>query len=272
MIWNLAAEARKHRAYPELWVGLALAMGFLLLRTVLSGNGGSMWPSIQQDIWKYGGMTAAFAVCVTLPRVFCCEAERKTVPLLRTTTHGPFYAWLGKVLYLILVCGVIAAVIGVFSLGTDGMRIGWEGTLEPVSQSLLCQEGDLPPMSNLAFCFLQYVFLWGACVYFALFLSILALLTGRTPLTVVLSGLCYGIPLVYVVAVNRIPGALRGFFGSLLQYGFTGYLQGMSWLGKRELHGPYGWSMVPVSAAIWAGIVGVEAWILWLLWKRRAKR
>ena len=89
MLWNLTAEARKHRAYREVWVGLALGLGFLALQTLLYGDSMPMWYTVQQDIWSFGGIVAAFTVCVTLPRVFCCEEEQHTSPLLRTAAQGP---------------------------------------------------------------------------------------------------------------------------------------------------------------------------------------
>lgn len=102
MTWLISDEARKHRAFREVWVAYLLGGLYLLLGlyTEISDQNYSVrydaqqkWWFVQQNIRSYGATLTAFLLAVGLPRLVCCEKEYRTDDLvgtahLATGTHG----------------------------------------------------------------------------------------------------------------------------------------------------------------------------------------
>ena len=131
LIWN---EARKQRAFREVWVGYLLAA--LLLFVFIYNDSGSLtvdlknsWYLIQQDIHRYVGALTAFLLVIGLSRLMCYETERNTSGLIGTATHGPNLTWGAKVGLSILYCVVIVLVLGIVNLGLHGALIGFQDAL-----------------------------------------------------------------------------------------------------------------------------------------------
>ena len=82
-------------------------------------------------------------------------------------------------------------MVGAASLLVNGGAFGFEGARLPVASCVYFTDGALPPMSNLAYCALQYGFLFLGALYFAGFILIVAALTRRTALSLFLCGGSY---------------------------------------------------------------------------------
>ena len=79
-------------------------------------------------------------------------------------------------------------------------------------------------MSNLAYCALQYGFLFLGALYFAGFILIVAALTRRTALSLFLCGGSYLLFFAYSAVGFRLPEFLRVPIDALYRFGFGGYL------------------------------------------------
>ena len=101
MTWLISDEARKHRAFREVWVAYLLGGLYLLLGlyTEISDQNYSVrydaqqkWWFVQQNIRSYGATLTAFLLAVGLPRLVCCEREYRTIwsgrQRLAAGTHG----------------------------------------------------------------------------------------------------------------------------------------------------------------------------------------
>ena len=93
MTWLISDEARKHRAFREVWVAYLLGGLYLLLGlyTEISEQNYSVlydaqqkWNFVQQNIYSYGATLTAFLLAVGLPRLVCCEREYRTDDLVGT--------------------------------------------------------------------------------------------------------------------------------------------------------------------------------------------
>ena len=91
MTWLISDEARKHRAFREVWVAYLLGGLYLLLGlyTEISDQNYSVrydaqqkWWFVQQNIRSYGATLTAFLLAVGLPRLVCCEKEYRTDKLV----------------------------------------------------------------------------------------------------------------------------------------------------------------------------------------------
>ena len=78
MTWLISDEARKHRAFREVWVAYLLGGLYLLLGlyTEISEQNYSVlydaqqkWNFVQQNIYYYGATLTAFLLAVGLPRL-----------------------------------------------------------------------------------------------------------------------------------------------------------------------------------------------------------
>lgn len=85
MTWLISDEARKHRAFREVWVAYLLGGLYLLLGlyTEISEQNYSVlydaqqkWNFVQQNIYSYGATLTAFLLAVGLPRLVCCNTGR----------------------------------------------------------------------------------------------------------------------------------------------------------------------------------------------------
>ena len=87
MTWLISDEARKHRAFREVWVAYLLGGLYLLLGlyTEISEQNYSAlydaqqkWLFVQQNIYSYGATLTAFLLAVGLPRLVCCEKDGRS--------------------------------------------------------------------------------------------------------------------------------------------------------------------------------------------------
>ena len=92
MTWLISDEARKHRAFREVWVAYLLGGLYLLLGlyTEISEQNYSIrypaeqkWYFLQQNIRSYGATLTAFLLAVGLPRLIWSGRQR-----LAAGTHG----------------------------------------------------------------------------------------------------------------------------------------------------------------------------------------
>lgn len=180
MTWLISDEARKHRAFREVWVAYLLGGLYLLLGlyTEISEQNYSAlydaqqkWLFIQQNIYSYGATLTAFLLAVGLPRLVCCEREYRTDALVGTAALGRRCTWRAKTAFTVLYCVAVVFIIGAASLLVNGGAFGFEGALSPVAGCVYFTDTALPPMSNLAYCALQYGFLFLGALYFAGFYS-----------------------------------------------------------------------------------------------------
>ena len=101
MTWLISDEARKHRAFREVWVAYLLGGLYLLLGlyTEISEQNYSIrypaeqkWYFLQSNIRSYGATLTAFLLAVGLPRLVCCESTGRTIwsgrRHLAAGTHG----------------------------------------------------------------------------------------------------------------------------------------------------------------------------------------
>ena len=191
-MWSIRDEWRKHRAFREVWVGYLLGAAYLLFSLIQYWRYGfpSSWFEIQQDIYLYGNTLTAFLIVMGLPRLMCCEQEYGTDHTIRVSERGTFLVWRSKSLFAVGYCAAVVAVIGTVSLLFHGGLIGFRDALAPVSESQAFS-GELPPLSNLTYCIVQYGFLFLGAVYFAGFVLLAAQITQRTTLTIFLCGGVY---------------------------------------------------------------------------------
>ena len=125
-------------------------------------------------------------------------------------------------------------------------------------------------MSNLAYCALQYGFLFLGALYFAGFILIVAALTRRTALSLFLCGGSYLLFFAYSAVGFQLPYFLRVPLGALYRFGFGGYLlqESYSWTAGVFLGlWPDVWK--PVLLAI--GMILLEFYAFWRIWRREAK-
>ena len=268
-MWAVLGEAKKHRAFREAWVAYILGGIFLLISLYQNDGGLYKWIIVQQNIHTYGATLTAFLIAVGLPRLICYEGERGTDSLIRTSDSGCFHTWKAKVLFTIIYCAAVVFFIGTFSLLANGSSFGFEGALSKVEECLYYRAENLPPMSNIAYCILQYVFLFLGTLYFAGFVLILAAITKRTALTIFVCGATYLVCLVYEYAGHIFSGVADSVIGFFHRYGFGAYL----------LHSSYSWGGFAGSwDNVWKPIMLVivmtilEFYGLWLIWRRRATK
>ena len=218
MTWLISDEARKHRAFREVWVAYLLGGLYLLLGlyTEISDQNYSVrydaqqkWWFVQQNIYSYGATLTAFLLAVGLPRLVCCEREYQTDDLVGTAALGRRYTWRAKTAFTVLYCVAVVFIIGAASLLVNGGAFGFEGALSPVAGCLYFADTALPPMSNLAYCALQYGFLLLGALYFAGFILIVAALTRRTALSLFLCGGSYLLFFAYSAVGFQLPEFLR---------------------------------------------------------------
>ena len=224
------------------------------------------WNFVQQNIYSYGATLTAFLLAVGLPRLVCCEREYRTDDLVGTAALGRRYTWRAKTAFTVLYCAAVVFIIGAASLLVNGGAFGFEGALSPVAGCLYFADTALPPMSNLAYCALQYGFLFLGALYFAGFNLIVAALTQRTALSLFLCGGSYLLFFAYSAVGPQLPEFLHMLFDALYRFGFGGYLlqESYSWAF------PYLWSDVWKPVLLGIGMILLEFFIFWRIWRRKA--
>ena len=133
MTWLISDEARKHRAFREVWVAYLLGGLYLLLGlyTEISDQNYSVrydaqqkWWFVQQNIRSYGATLTAFLLAVGLPRLVCCEREYRTDDLVGTAALGRRCTWRAKTAFTVLYCAAVVFIIGAASLLVTAARLG----------------------------------------------------------------------------------------------------------------------------------------------------
>lgn len=270
------SEARKQRSFRETWVGylLAILLLFVLIYTGLGelkfvaefGYYEQCWFAIQQDIRSYVGIFTAFLLVIGLSRLMCYETEQKTAGLVGTAAHGPALTWRAKIGFSLIYCIIVVMALGIVTLGSHGAIIGFQGAFAPVSE---CLHFESVPLSNLAYCIVQYGFLLLGALYFTGFILIVATLTKRTSLTIFLCGGIYLASLCYQFVIeHRLRGLTSQICKAIFQFSFCGFMQLESyrwfeWVGQWENV----WK--PIVFVLLATVL--EFAVLWLLWRRRVK-
>lgn len=271
-------EARKHRAFREAWVCESLGGLFLALMLVMDDSiipaapPHQNWYMVQQSVRTYGASLTAFLLTVGLPGLVCCESAYRTDAVNAAAARGRFLTWRSKALYTVLYCAAVVGTTGAASLAASCARFGFAEAFGPMEHCAYFLDTALPPVSNLAYCVLQYGFLFLGALYFAGFVLLAAALTRRTALTVVLCGasyvaaacVCYD-----VLGLRRTP-YLRGLLEVLYRFGVGGYLlqESYSWTSYGQ---PGAWSDVWKPVLLAAGMTVLEFAALWLLWRRKEK-
>ena len=274
MTWLISDEARKHRAFREVWVAYLLGGLYLLLGlyTEISEQNYSAlydaqqkWLFVQQNIYSYGATLTAFLLAVGLPRLVCCEKEYRTDDLVGTAALGRRYTWRAKTAFTVLYCAAVVFIIGAASLLVNGGAFGFEGALSPVAGCLYFADTALPPMSNLAYCALQYGFLFLGALYFAGFILIVAALTRRTALSLFLCGGSYLLFFAYSAVGHQLPEFLRVPLDALYRFGFGGYLllESYSWTSRGF---PGLWPDVWKPVLLGIGMILLEFFVFWRIW------
>ena len=271
LIWN---EARKQRAFREVWVGYLLAA--LLLFVFIYNDSGSLtvdlknsWYLIQQDIHRYVGALTAFLLVIGLSRLMCYETERSTSGLIGTATHGPNLTWGAKVGLSILYCVVIVLVLGIVNLGLHGALIGFQDAFMPASN---CVYFESVPLTNITFCAVQYVFLLLGALYFAGFILIVATISKNTVFTISFcGGLCLASLGYQFVLSFRLNGMLGQICGFIFRFSFFGFMQLESYRWSSIIGWTGQWENVWKPVLFVLSAIIFEFAVLWLLWRRKAK-
>ena len=279
MTWLISDEARKHRAVREVWVAYLIGGLYLLLGlyTEISEQNYSIrypaeqkWYFLQSNIRSYGATLTAFLLAGGLPRLVCCEREYRTDDLVGTAALGRRYTWRAKTAFTVLYCAIVVFLIGAVSLLVNGGAFGFEDAFSPVISCVYFEDAALPPMSNLAYCALQYGFLFLGALYFAGFILIVAALTRRTALSLFLCGGSYLLFFAYSAVGFQMPDFLRMPLGVLYRFGFGGYLllESYSWTSRGF---PGLWPDVWKPVLLGIGMILLEFFVFWRIWGRKAK-
>ena len=229
------------------------------------------WYGVQQNIRTYGGTLTAFLLAVGLPRLICCEHEYRTDCLIKTSAKGNIVTWQSKVLFTVLYCFVVVFIIGASSLIINCNLFGFKGALQPVETCVYFSDSALPPMSNMAYCVLQYLFLFLGALYFAGFVLLVAALTRRTALTIFLCGASYLVCVLYEYVGYMFSGMADYVLGFFYRFGFGGYLLQASYSWSSYM-GAGEWSDIWKPILLVVTMILLEFSGLWLIWRRKARK
>ena len=264
-------ETRKHCSFREVWVGYLLGAIFLLISIFQDIQFETRWFIIQQDIYAYGATLTAFLIAIGLSRLFCYEQERGTAGLIKTTKIGTFQVWKEKFIFSVVYCAIVVFLIGGLSLLIKGTQFGFENALSPVSESVYFHS---IPLSNLAYCIIQYLLLFLGALYFAGFVVIVATITKRTALTIFLTGGTFiAFTGYYYVGRFWVQGnVLSKVLDFFFRFGFNGFMlqESYSWTSIIGISGDWPQVWKPILFVI--SMIAIEFTILWLLWRRKERK
>ena len=71
----LLGEARKHLAFREVWVALALTLVYFAVFAKPMSDVETRWLITQHEIYRMGNIGVAFMLITTLPRLVTCEGD-----------------------------------------------------------------------------------------------------------------------------------------------------------------------------------------------------
>ena len=198
----LLDEARKHLAFREVWVALALTLVYFVLFAKPMSDVETRWLITQNEIYRMGNIGVAFMLITTLPRLVTCEGDYGTRALICASRHGARDTFRAKLGYAAAYCLACVLLAMVFGLGVSAGGYGFDGAFEPVAEAQYYSVRLTPGLTNIGYCLLQYLFFYVGALYFAAFVLLVAALTRRAALTV---GLC---TLLYVYGVLRNTGMI----------------------------------------------------------------
>lgn len=275
-MWPILDEIRKHRAFREVWVGYLLGAAYLLftLRQYWRYGGYDRWFIIQQDIRNYGNILTALLIVTGLPRLMCCEREYETDRIIRTSERGTFLVWRAKVLFSVGYCAAVVVIVGTISLLLNGRKFGFRDALAPVSEAVTFGGAPLP-LSNLAYCIVQYVFLFLGAVYFAGFVLLTAQITQHTARTIFLCGGTYLVLFGYAALVLESgQDAPLQYLLIALPLQLLQILNFAGFMAQQKFSSPFisGWEEIWKPVILVILLSSVEFAASWLLWKRRAQK
>ena len=187
----LLDEARKHLAFLEVWVALALTLVYFAVFAKPMSDVETRWLITQSEIYRMGNIGVAFILITTLPRLVTCEGDYGTRALICASRHGARDTFRAKLGYAAVYCLACVLLAMVFGLGVSAGGYGFKGAFEPVAEAQYYSVR----LTNIGYCLLQYLFFYVGALYFAAFVLLVAALTRRAVLTV---GLC---TLLYVYGV-----------------------------------------------------------------------
>jgi len=268
----LSAEWKKLRTFREVWVGYLLGFAFLSFSIYMEKDSSSLkWFGVQQNIYAYGATLTAFLIVIGLSHIFCYERERNTICLIRTAKNGLMDSYVAKIVLTVQYCAFVIAVIGILSIVVNGYRFGFADALGKMTEGVYFEE---VPMSNLAYCIVQYVFLFLGALYFAGFVLIVAVIAKRSAWVITICGGCYIAFLGYYYVGQIQDNWLGRICNFLFQYGFSGFMlqESYSRLSATSVM-PWGdWEQIwkPILFVIVATTFEFAA--VWLLWKRKEQR
>lgn len=265
-------ELRKHRSFREVWIGYLLGGTFLFISMWQAIPFATDWFMIQQDIYTYGATLTAFLIVIGLSRLFCYETECRTDSVVGTSNNGSFLTWKSKVTATVIYCATVVFLIGALSLIIGSARIDFEDAWMPVSK---CFYFESVPLSNLLYCVVQYIFLFLGALYFAGFVLIVALLTRRTALTIFLCGGTYLTLLgyYYVGRFWNIGSVLGRIFSAIFRFSFCGFMLQEGYIWNAFTIGSLGdWEQIWKSILLVTFFVIIEFAVLWILWRRKARK
>ena len=191
----LLGEARKHLAFLEVWVALALTLVYFAVFAKPMSDVETRWLITQNEIYRMGNIGVAFMLITTLPRLVTCEGDYGTHALICASRHGARDTFRAKLGYAAACCLAFVLLAMVFGLGVSAGGYGFKGAFEPVAEAQYYSVRLTPGLTNIGYCLLQYLFFYVGALYFAAFVLLVAALTRRAVLTV---GLC---TLLYVYGV-----------------------------------------------------------------------
>ena len=229
------------------------------------------WYGVQQNIRTYGGTLTAFLLAVGLPRLIFCAHEYRTDCLIKTSAKGNIVTWQSKVLFTVLYCFVVVFIIGASSLMMNCNLFSFKGALQPVETCVYFSDSALPPMSNIAYCVLQYLFLFLGALYYAGFALLIAALTRRTALTIFLCGASYLVCVLYEYVGYMFSGMADYMLRFFYRFGFGGYLLQASYSWNSYV-GAGEWSDVWKPILLVVTMILLEFSGLWLIWRRKARK
>lgn len=273
----LLCEAKKHLSFREALVGYLIGLGFLILmlkNTVYeTADVSEQWFGLFQNIRTYGATLTAFLLVTGLSRLMCCERERNTDALMFTAADGRKITFFSKIGFAALYCLLTVAVIGAVSLLVQGASFGFADASSPVKLCPYYREEGLPPMSCLGYAVVQYLFLFLGALCMAGFVLILAVLMGRTAVTMCVCGGAYLVLLVYYY-MNGGPlrGAALTVADTVFRFSFVGFMTQETFAWGSVVGMPGVWSDVwkPVLAALC--VIAAEGVLLWALWRRKERK
>ena len=203
----LLGEARKHLAFREVWVALALTLVYFALFAKPMSDVETRWLITQHEIYRMGNIGVAFMLITTLPRLVTCEGDYGTRTLICASRHGARDTFRAKLGYAAVCCLACVLLAMVFGLGVSAGGYGFDGAFEPVAEAQYYSVRPTPGLTNIGYCLLQYLFFYVGALYFAAFVLLVAALTRRAALTV---GLC---TLLYVYGVLCNTGMITSLVG-----------------------------------------------------------